>query len=284
MSDVIYDLGKIAIDGYYNYQQIRIAEQNEIRDIIRRKMENIPLDKPEEKKEKKDYLKKYTDEKLAVLLKELLHKKSITREEYDSMIKIIALSRETSTIEQHYKKTMHVYLMEETVWKDWLINIRGISDVLGSNLLKNIGYCENFQQISSLWRYCGLDPDGAKGRKKGEKIHYNPLMKTLAWKIGDSFIKQRTPTYRRIYDEEKARQLSLKEQGVENAPKSLLHADLRARRKMVKVFLQHYWLVCRDMKKLPVTMPYVFDRMGHNHYIPPPFYTMRTAIVKPVTD
>ena len=227
---------------------------------------------------KKDYLKKYDDRKLSKLLTELLKSGKITKHEYDFMLKIIVLSKETGKVEKNYKDMMHGYLLEEPIWVEWLKNIRGISDVLGSNLMKIFGYCENFKQISSVWRYSGLDPDGAKGRTKGEKIHYNPMAKTLAWKISDSFIKQRTPTYRRIYDEEKARQLALKESGAEHAPKSLLHADLRARRKMAKIFLQHYWLVCRDIKGLPVSLPYCFERLGHTHFVSPPFYVMKHEI------
>jgi len=90
------------------------------------------------------------------------------------------------------------------------------------------------------------------------------------WKIGDSFVKQRTQPYRDIYDSEKNRQLHLMENEAENAPKNKLHADLRARRKMVKIFLQHYYLVSRTLKGIEVTKPYPHDRMGHKHFIPPP--------------
>ena len=81
MSDVFFELGRIAVGGYYDYQEIRISQRNRIRDIIRRKIEGIPLDKPEEKKEDKDFLKRYSDEKLGYYLNVLVRRGEITEYE-----------------------------------------------------------------------------------------------------------------------------------------------------------------------------------------------------------
>jgi len=268
--DVLYELGKIAVDGYYDYQQIRIAQMSRIRDVIRRKIEGIPYDKPEDKKEDKKFEKKFKDENLSAFLHDLVESEKITKIEKDYIEKLYGISKETAKTEERYKILMSAYLSNEELWNKWLVKIKGISSVLASNLIKNFGYCETYQYVSSLWRHCGFDPDGAKGRTKGEKIHYNPKLKTLCWKIGDSFVKQRTQPYRKIYDNEKTRQAKLKENEAENAPKNKLHADLRARRKMVKIFLQHYYLVGRTLKGMEVSKPYPHDRMGHKHFIKPP--------------
>jgi hypothetical protein len=146
------------------------------------------------------------------------------------------------------------------------------------------------------------------------------------WKISDSFVKQRTPIYRQIYDNEKARQLILlekyekeqeklkklaklskntnksrkdatvgfeysdensddnqgsqyKEETLLNPaspmlptyPKSLLHADLRARRKMVKIFLANYWMCCKEIMGVdvsqPENLPYAEAKLLHKHII-----------------
>ena len=267
--DVIFQLGKISVDGYYDYQSIRIAQKNRIRDIIRRKIEGIPYDKPEEKKEDKKFDNKFKDEKVFDFLNQLAKKNKITELERDYIQKLFEISIETERTEEKYKKLMDQYLKKEPLWIEWLINVKGISSVLGSSLIKSFGYCETYQYVSSLWRHCGFDPDGAKGKTKGEKIHYNPKLKTMVWKIGDSFIKQRTEPYRAVYDNEKERQLMLVTNEAENAPKNRLHADLRARRKMVKIFLQHYYIIGRKIKGLSITKPYPHDRMGHKHFIPP---------------
>lgn len=269
IGNLIYELGKLSVEGYYDYQSIRIAQKNRIRDLVRRKIEGIPLDKPEEKKEDKKFDDKFKDENIAKFLIDLVKDKKITEIEKNYIEKLFQVSNETAQTENRYKKLMDQYLSEESLWNEWLSKIKGISSVLGANLIKNFGYCETYQYVSSLWRHCGMDPDGAKGRVKGEKIHYNPKLKTLIWKVGDSFVKQRTEPYRTIYDNEKDRQLALVTNDAPNAPKSRLHADLRARRKMCKIFLQHYYLVARKLKGLPVTKPYPHDRMGHKHFIPP---------------
>jgi hypothetical protein len=229
------------------------------------------MDKPEDKKERKEYLEKFKDKEILKYLKELETQNKIEKHENKYLSRLLEIAKETEKIEKSYKMLMDQYLQKEEIWYKWLKNIRGISSVLGSNLIKNFSYCENYEHVSSLWRHTGYDPDGAKGLRRGEEIHYNPKLKTFIWKIGDSFIKQRTPVYRSVYDDEKARQLGLMDNGNDNAPKSLLHADLRARRKMVKVFLQHYYLICRKLKGLDVSKPYQFDKLGHKHYIEPPF-------------
>jgi len=265
------EFGELAADGYNAYQSIRIAQNSRVRDIIRKKIEGIPLDQPEEKKETKKYDKKFKDENILKFLDELISDGKITDSEKQYIWKLLNISNETSKTEKNYKKLMDQFLKKEKIWYMWLEKVKGISSVLGSNLVNNFGYCEKYNHVSSLWRHCGYDPDGAKGRRKGETISYNPKLKTFVWKIGDSFIKQRTQPYRGIYDSEKKRQLRLMENEAELAPKSLLHADKRARRKMVKTFLQHYWIICRQIKKLPISKPYAFDKMGHSHYIEPPF-------------
>jgi len=298
-NNIIFELGKLAVEGYYDYQQIRISQKNRVRDVIRRKIEGIPFDKPEDKKEDKKYDEKFKDKNLSKFLSNLVLDGKITDIEKDYIEKLFGISSDTAKTELKYKGLMDRYLQHEKLWYMWLSKIKGISSVLGSNLIKNFRYCENYQYVSSLWRHCGYDPDGAKGRQKGELISYSPKYKTLIWKIGDSFIKQRTPVYRGIYDREKERQMHMLNNILDGltkdekkafnkmkkrqekrdfissfnpkAPVSLMNADLRARRKMVKIFLQHYYLIGRKFKGLPILDPYPIGKLGHKHFIEPPF-------------
>ena len=280
-NNIILELGKMAVDGFYDFQELRLSEHNRMRDVIRRKIEDIPYDKPEDKKEEKKYLEKYKDKNISYMIEELKDKNKLGKSELYYIDKLVDLSKEVEGIELRHKNLMDKYLQFEPMWEYWLKNIKGISTVLAGNLLKNFNYCEKYQYVSSLWRHCGLDPDGAKGRRKGKEIHYNPKLKTLAWKIGDSFIKQRTPVYRRIYDNEKVRQRSLHPEAIDNPVyletkkgfKKLytdMHIHRMAMRKMVKIFLQHYWLIGRKFKKLEVSDPYPIDRLGHKTFIEPP--------------
>lgn len=314
IEDFLQVIGRIVAGGYYDYQEVRLSSMNRLRGIVRTKNEGIDLTTPEIKKEEKTFDKKYSDEKIFPLLGEMKERGKIGEEEYRYVSKLEVLFNGSQKLEKDWKDIMMQYIVTETIWTDWLRHVKGISVVLCSNLLKEFGYCENYQHISSLWKHCGLHlvcPEcttevtiaveteqvteqkkktipvtaseggkcpicGKKGigsrPKRGRSIDYNPKLKVLAWKIADSFIKQRTPYYRAIYDTEKARQLELMKLKAENAPERLLHAELRARRKTVKHFLAHYWYVARSMKDLPTEQPYVAARLGH------------TKITMPVRD
>lgn len=278
-NQMLRELGKIVTGGFYGYQEIRKANMNRVRSLIARRDRGMSLGEVEEKKEKKEdraYGKEYNDAKILELVANLKKEGRLSHDEYEYILKTFILFDEAANMEASHKKLMEIYIVTEPIWQEWLKDIRGISIILASNLIKNFGYCERYRYNSSLWKHCGMDVQNgaAPKREKGKKTTYNPALRTLAWKIGDSFVKQRTDPYRGIYDLEKATQLQLLEVKDEfkdtshTAPNSRGHADLRARRKMVKVFLQHYWIVTRTLKGLEVTKPYSVEKLEH-HYIPP---------------
>lgn len=47
------------------------------------------------------------------------------------------------------------------------------------------------------------------------------------------------------------------------------HLDMMAMRKMIKLFLAHLWLTWREGEGLPISKPYVSDKLGHKHVISP---------------
>ncbi|MDO9174343.1 MAG: hypothetical protein Q7V62_06020, partial [Actinomycetota bacterium] len=123
------------------------------------------------------------------------------------------------------------------------------------------------------------------------KINYNPKMKTLAWKIGNQFIKIHGG-HRDIYDHFHDKyaptriQLSslsgkwepLINDGVHGCPqwdtcKANLtkakeptcagHVVSLSKRATVKFFIADLWEFWRRMEGLPVREPYVLEKMGH---------------------
>ena len=123
---------------------------------------------------------------------------------------------------------------------------------------------------------CGARGVGAS-RKVGRSLDYSPYMKTLMLgKLVDCLIRSNSPIYKDIYNNEKAKQKSIcfskgdlakrfhgyKETDVELSDG---HAHNRAKRKVAKIFLQHYWEFGRLSSGLPVTKPYVEEKMGHEH-------------------
>lgn len=126
---------------------------------------------------------------------------------------------------------------------------------------------------------------------------WNASLKTLCWKIGESFVKvcnNPDAFYGRIYAErkeyEKQRNASgaLAEQAAAALAKKKIgkdteafkaystgilppaHIHARAKRYAVKLFLAHYWQRGREFAGLPVPLPYPVAHLGHAHVIEPP--------------
>jgi len=295
-------LGRIIAGSFYDHQEVRITEFNRIRDIIRRKLEGIPLvGSVEKKKEDEEKFKeKFVDKLIPKYLEKLKLEGKLTQEEKSCIERILEVQKNAEKYEKEYEKLMMEFVESEIIYKKFLEKIKGISAILSANLIKEFGYCENAQYISSLWKYCGMHVNDGQApvRKKGEKLEFDARLRTMVWKISDSFVKQRTPFYRKIYDKEKKKQVKMldgfleglskedlkkfnklkkeKSDGTKRkkmrdfvskvdpkAPVSLMNAELRARRKMVKIFLAHYWQACKELTNQKIDDPYVKGKLKH---------------------
>ena len=118
--------------------------------------------------------------------------------------------------------------------------------------------------VSALWKFAGYGVTNGKRDKpeKGKKLPYCARLKTACYLVGSSFLKSNSP-YREIYDSTKA----YYETNREEWPKGQRHNA--AMRKMIKVWLQHLWVIWRNMEGLPTSGPYVMDKLRHEHYLPP---------------
>lgn len=104
----------------------------------------------------------------------------------------------------------------------------------------------------------------AEKKVKGLPIHYNPFLKTLTtYKIGYLGFVMHKGFYRSYYDKYRAEE-------------DLKHPDLsdgqrfaRARRKTVKLFIQHFWNAWRRSNGLGIVTPYVMITGNHNYIKPP---------------
>lgn len=169
-------------------------------------------------------------------------------------------------IEKNVHKTLVVWARKHYVYTDYLVDVRGIGEILACGLIGEIGRLRGknghlgiaaYDRVSNLWHFAGLIP-GAK-HIKGEKSSFSSRVRTLcAYDVGESFIKSRSP-YKRLYDERK-----LYTQ-VTHPDWSKGHRHQDARRIMVKIFLQHVWHRWRQMEGLPINLPYVIEREGHSH-------------------
>jgi len=185
-------------------------------------------------------------------------------------------------LEQEIRDYIKAAIKGLPIYEKYLKFIKGIGPILAGGL---ISYFDPYkaEHASSFWRYAGLHVENGKApkRKHGKKLGYNPKAKVLCWKIGDSFIKQRTPFYREIYDKAKERENEKLNYPLENpkncpfykeckrklkkakAPACALHIHYRAMRKMVKRFLADFWAAWRSLEGLPVSEPYPIAILGH---------------------
>jgi len=184
------------------------------------------------------------------------------------------LTRLDDLIDDHRKYMVECGAEVGDVW-GWLTIVKGLGQGgLAAQLLAQIDDIGKFDTVSKLWRFAGLAViDGKRETNKpGEKSHFNARLKSICWLISDQFVKQNTPLYRDIYDQEKARLRRLYPEKIVTNGKTQYndgHIDNMARRKTVKIFLQHLWVIWRKLEGLPVSEPYVQAILGHTHIIEP---------------
>jgi hypothetical protein len=153
--------------------------------------------------------------------------------------------------------------------------------------------------VGHIWRFAGLDPT-QKWEPKTRRP-WNASLKTLCWKIGESFVKVSTnekDIYGRVYLERKeyeqkknlagdykeqaaagAARVSKKTESYKSYIQGLLpdgHIHSRAKRYAVKLFLAHFHHVAYEVKfGTPPKKPYIIEHGGHTHYIAPPNWPMK---------
>jgi hypothetical protein len=211
---------------------------------------------------------------------------------------------EPTALVNHFAEQIHT--LEKQIppvmnrWTDsfevgrWAKRQKGVGPVLAAGLLAHIDVTRA-PRASSVWRYCGLDP--SVEWNKGQKRPWNATLKTLSWRIGESFVRQSGSEdcfYGQIYRDRKAKEVERDNSGAnaEEAQCTLAtrniqaqhtrayyeaghlppgRLDLRARRYAVKLFLSHYWTVAyREEYGVEPPMPYAIEHLGHAHYIAPP--------------
>ena len=171
----------------------------------------------------------------------------------------------------------------------WAIQQIGIGPIIAAGLAAHIDVTKA-GSISALWKFAGLAP-GFDHKTKGTKLPYNSRLKTLCWKLGESFVKfsgKDGAVYGKLYTQFKSDEISRNENGLyksaaqaqlaskkfktDNATKLRLlegklsdgHLHARAKRRAVKIFLSHYWTVAREARSLPLREPYAIAILKHD--------------------
>ena len=176
------------------------------------------------------------------------------------------LAEQSKTLEQQITRALDVYTQAHLVG-DWLRGVFGVGPVLAAGLLAHIDI-KQASTVGHIWSYAGIAGDGQKPWQKGQKRPWNPTLKTICWRLSDSFVKfsnNQKCFYGQIYRQRKALEVEKnehcefkhiaearlrrdRERGRSSVERpfheagklSPGHLELRARRYAVKLF----WRTC----------------------------------------
>jgi len=181
----------------------------------------------------------------------------------------------------------------------WAMSIVGIGPVIAAGLAAHIDI-SMAPTVGHIWRFAGLDP--TLTWEKGQKRPWNANLKTLCWKIGESFVKVKNhdeDIYGKVYDRRKRLEEERNEAGLfadqakaklerhkigkgteaykaySNGKLPPAHIHSRAKRYAVKLFLAHYHHVSYELHHGEAPpKPFVIEHLGHGHYMAPPNWPM----------
>lgn len=202
-------------------------------------------------------------------------------------------AQQFATLERQVRSALDAYSGANSLGV-WARSIVGIGPVISAGLLAHIDI-EKAATVASIWRFAGLDPTSVWS--KGQKRPFNAGLKTLCWKIGESFVKvqgHEDDIYGKLYVQRKTVESQANDAGrfSEQAEEILrvkkigkdtdaykaysqgrlppAHIHARAKRWVVKLFLSHYHEMGYELllgKKAPA--PYAMTMLNHVHYIGP---------------
>jgi hypothetical protein len=203
---------------------------------------------------------------------------------------VMYLNDQTKMLESQIAKAMDEWTDHYNVSKIIKDKVYGIGPVISAGLVAHIDITKA-KTAGSVWRYAGLDPTSHWG--KGEKRPWNASLKTLCWKIGQSFMKfsnKEDCFYGQLYRKQKDFYVTKNESGgFADLAKSVLesknfkkkdvmekyksgilpdgHVDAMARRWAVKLFLSNLHELWCKVEGIDCPKPYVMAHLGHVHHI-----------------
>jgi len=115
-----------------------------------------------------------------------------SEEPHDVLAWLFSQSR---TLEKEVARALDTYSKESELGQ-WARRFKGVGPVIAAGLLahlrfeipdKETGEIKRIATPSAFWSFAGLDPTAEW--KKGKKRPWNASLKTLCWKLGESFVK-----------------------------------------------------------------------------------------------
>lgn len=200
------------------------------------------------------------------------------------------LNDQTLVLENQIKRAMDYWTDCYPVAKILKDKVYGIGPVIAAGLVAHIDI-RKARTAGAIWRYAGLDPTSKW--EKGQKRPWNASLKTLCWKVGQSFMKfsgNEKCFYGGLYKKQKEflvsknldggfKDLAASVTSLKNFKnKEVLakygsgilpdgHVDAMARRWTVKLFLSNFHELWCRIEGIDCPKPYVMAHLGHAHYI-----------------
>lgn len=186
------------------------------------------------------------------------------------------------TQEDSLTKILENAVKQTPEWKGYFKDIKGIGPKMAAIIISEIDPVKG-ATVSKMWQYAGLNPGMVRGKKKnasGEVIltdemirgdrktkgflcPYNSYLKTgLCGKIVTQLMMAKNPRYYGIYLNAR----NFYETNPEWKSESKSHADMAAKRKVAKMFLQDYYAFVRPLYGLETRVPYAEEKMGIVHH------------------
>jgi hypothetical protein len=197
-----------------------------------------------------------------------------------------SLENEIKKALDNYAKTNHM--------GQWAMKVIGIGPIIAAGLLSYIDI-EKCPTVGHIWSFAGLNPD--QKWEKGKLRPWNANLKTLCWKIGESFLKvcnNEKSVYGNLYKVRKEYELAKNEAGEyadyaahmlesKNYDKKteaykayiqgklpLGHINSRCKRYAAKIFLSHWHAEAyRHHFNEEPPKPFAISIMGHAHEVMP---------------
>lgn len=202
------------------------------------------------------------------------------------------LAEQSTTLEKQVHRALDKYTQAHMMGS-WMREIYGIGPVISAGLLAHIDITKA-PTAGHIWSFAGLDPQ--RKWEKGQVRPWNARLKSLCWKVGQSFMKfSNHPDcfYGHLYRQRKEYEIKRNEEGgnaeaaaegAKRVSKSTdayksysigklppAQIDARARRWAVKIFLSHLqaeWYRRHYNQEPP--KPFAIAILGHAHEIKAP--------------
>ena len=216
----------------------------------------------------------------------------------DSIINKI-VRKDIEKLKTDIGKVIVYFAIKHPVYEKFFAQIKGMPPVFAGILL---GFPPRASKISSYWYYCGLAPPSSYKRKD-----FNNLLKQALYVIGLQFlrVKNRYSEFYYSWKMEEAEKTKFKNyltskkekiiiefiiesnslpvrytepeeinivllsRYIISPPKNKMHMHLRAWRKMMKMFIAHYYEKYWETFDIKVRKPYFVERGLKEYYLPP---------------